>query len=152
MDEKRTFEFELTIDELHLLGETIEEAHLDALKQLESGVLVPDDIEYFREKERVLQAILAATPEWNTRPCLTDARLAEALAWFAPTDAWPSANDQFEAIAAMFQKDTGYLRPGKSYAGEDYEPEDRDLVWENWKTAKREEMREIASQALGEVV
>lgn len=81
MDEKRTFEFELTIDELHLLGETIEEAHLDALKQLESGVLVPDDIEYFREKERVLQAILAATPEWNTRARLTAARLVEARVW-----------------------------------------------------------------------
>lgn len=78
MDETRTFEFKLTIDELHLLGETIEEARLDALKQLESGVLVLDDVEYFREKERILQAILAATPEWNTRPSFTDARLVEA--------------------------------------------------------------------------
>jgi hypothetical protein len=47
------------------------------------------------------------------------------------------ATERFERIAALFQRDTGYMRPGKdvpavlSYAG--YE-EERRAAWDKWRT------------------
>ena len=65
-------------------------------------------------------------------------RLAEALN--GVTICWPlpgeSANDTFERVASVFQRETGYLRPGKSYPMDCPPPADREQVWGAWFDGK----------------
>ena len=47
-----------------------------------------------------------------------------------------SANDTYERIGAVFQSETCYLRPGKSYPRCSPAPDDRQQVWDNWCAKK----------------
>ena len=50
-----------------------------------------------------------------------------------------SSLEEYEAIAAWFHSETGYLRPGKSYPIDCIVPEDQKEVWDKWCIEKRRE-------------
>ena len=56
--------------------------------------------------------------------------LSMALAWFTDPDG--DLLEQWERIAEEFYRDTGYLRPGKSYPLGAYVPEDLESIWAEW--------------------
>lgn len=53
------------------------------------------------------------------------------------------AMERFERIAAAFEAETGYLRPGKDSARHD--PEEREAAWEKWYDEKRAEVSRCAT-------
>lgn len=48
--------------------------------------------------------------------------------------------EEWERIASEFHKETGYLRPGKSYPLGVIEPEDLPEIWRNWCYKKQSEV------------
>jgi hypothetical protein len=59
------------------------------------------------------------------------------------TDPSKGANEIFEDIGDWFNKDTGYMRPGKSYSMyEGPPPEDLQEIWEKWCKDKKKEIYE----------
>ncbi len=75
---------------------------------------------------------------------------AEAMAsWRGMRDS--DANETFEKIAAMFLRDTGFLRPGKSVSPLDpnaCRDEERHNTWNSWVRRKNEELDEQVLTAL----
>lgn len=55
--------------------------------------------------------------------------------------------DAFERVAAVFRKETGYLRPGKDCVI--HSPEDRRAAWEKWVEEKLEARRAAIAKATG---
>jgi len=66
----------------------------------------------------------------NTQKLTPEEKLRFIKAWVWNPD--EPSNDQFERIGEMFCKQTGYLRPGKSYPIDCFVPEDRDQVFKDW--------------------
>ena len=56
--------------------------------------------------------------------------VADALAWFSDPDT--DVVEQFERIAEEFYRETGHLRPGKSYPMGLLPPDDLDSIWSEW--------------------
>jgi len=58
-----------------------------------------------------------------------------------------NANDQFERIADLFYRETGYLRPGKDCVIHDHEV--RKAAWEKWFDDRLERVRAAIAKAGG---
>jgi hypothetical protein len=95
------------------------------------------------EQEKVERAankdLIAAAPE-----------MLEALQWreqFEPRQG-EDANECFERIAEVFQRETGHLRPGKDCVFEPYEI--RQAAWDTWMEAGRTRVRIAIAKATGQ--
>lgn len=82
----------------------------------------------------------AAAPQDSFDPVgVLRAALTDTIAWMWDPDADPT--EQFEQVAAVFYRDTGHLRPGKSdpmaMTGS---PEDRAQAWEVWRHQRAREV------------
>lgn len=75
--------------------------------------------------------------------------LAEALAWSVQFDRkeGEDSNEQFERIAEIFRKETGYLRPGKDCMMYSYET--RIAAWDGWIAAGRKRMSTALAKVSG---
>ncbi len=59
------------------------------------------------------------------------------------------ANAIFERIGEAFRKDTGFLRPGKSYPmAESYDSAARDTAWNEWRNRKNSELDRLMTDAI----
>jgi hypothetical protein len=83
---------------------------------------------YDRAEANANADLIAAAPDMYEA-------ITSALEWMHDPEA--DALEQFERIGQLFYKDTGYLRPGKSYPMDSHVPEDCEKVWAAWRNQRQ---------------
>ncbi len=86
--------------------------------------------------------LIAAAPE------LYDA-LEFASLWMWDPDEGPV--DSYERINDWFMRETGYMRPGKSYPMETPPPDDLQQIWDRWRVQKSREVLAMIRAALAKL-
>jgi hypothetical protein len=78
-----------------------------------------------------------------------EASLREMTEWFWGVKT-EDAFESFERVGEEFYRDTGMMRPGKSYPMESYPPDDdvRRKTWDEWVKKKRDALEAKARAAL----
>lgn len=79
------------------------------------------------------EGIVKAALQLRTDHAAAQAAIAAALEWFHDPDA--DAIDEYERIGAMYHRDTGFLRPGKSeplVTGRDSNSDENRTRWALW--------------------
>ena len=74
----------------------------------------------------------------------TAVQFAKSWAWNPDED----PNGQFERIGDMFQFETGYLRPGKSYPDVSPAPENLQKIWDEWRTEQSRKLHVLCDFAI----
>jgi hypothetical protein len=91
----------------------------------------------------------AGEPEANANLIGAATDLLEALQWreqFEPREGEDS-NERFERIAAVFYRETGFLRPGKDCRVNSHE--ERQEAWDAWMQRGRDACRVAIAKAKG---
>lgn len=90
-------------------------------------------------------ALIAAAPD------LYDALDAASLWMWDPDE---NSVESFERINEWFMKETGHMRPGKSYPMETPPPDNLQQIWDEWRTKKSRDVllaiRAALAKARGE--
>ena len=110
------------------------------LKVLPSYAWLPDEALELIEARDAEHAAALAKAEERVREL--EEALTIATRWMWDPD--ENSVRSFERINEWFMKETGHMRPGKSYSMETPPPDNLQQIWDEWRTQKS---RDVLAQA-----